>query len=48
MKVEIHEVEERKFQHINDLMVNHESAFQEMKEYYNSITKENVDIVKEL
>ena len=38
-KVDIHEIEERKNQHINDLMQAHESAFKEMKEYYNDITK---------
>ena len=48
MKVEIHEIEERKNQHINDLMVNHENAFREMKQYYNDITKENLDIIKQL
>ena len=48
MKVEIHEIEERKNQHINDLMVNHETAFREMKQYYNDITKENLDIIKQL
>ena len=31
MKVEIHEIEERKNAHINDLMQNHEKAFREMK-----------------
>ena len=46
MKVEIHEIEERKNQHINELMQNHESAFREMKEYYNDITRENLEIVK--
>lgn len=48
MKVEIHEIEERKNQHINDLMINHEHAFREMKQYYNDITKENLDIIKQL
>ena len=48
MKVEIHEIEERKNQHINDLMENHEKAFREMKQYYNDITKENLDIIKQL
>ena len=48
MKVEIHEIEERKNQHINDLMVNHETAFREMKQYYNDIAKENLDIIKQL
>jgi len=48
MKVEIHEIEERKNQHINDLMLNHEYAFSEMKQYYNDITRENLDIIKGL
>lgn len=48
MKVEIHEIEERKNQHINHLMINHETAFREMKQYYNDITKENLDIIKQL
>jgi hypothetical protein len=46
MKVEIHEIEERKNQHINDLMKNHQEAFKEMKEYYNDITKENLELIK--
>jgi Sec-independent protein translocase protein TatA len=46
MKVEIHEIEERKNQHINDLMKNHEEAFREMKEYYNDITRENLELIK--
>jgi hypothetical protein len=46
MKVEIHEIEERKNQHINDLMKNHEEAFREMKEYYNDITKENIELIR--
>ena len=45
-KVEIHEIEERKNQHINDLMKNHEEAFREMKEYYNDITRENLELIK--
>lgn len=46
MKVEIHEIEERKNQHINDLMKNHEDAFREMKEYYNDITRENLELIR--
>ncbi len=46
LKVEIHEIEERKNQHINDLMKNHEDAFREMKEYYNDITRENLELIK--
>ncbi len=44
--MEIHEIEERKNQHINDLMKNHEDAFREMKEYYNDITRENLELIK--
>lgn len=29
-------------------MLNHESAFREMKEYYNDITRENLDLIKQL
>jgi growth arrest-specific protein 8 len=32
-RVEVHEVEERKNQHINDLMKNHKKAFGQMKAY---------------
>lgn len=46
MKVEIHEIEERKNQHINELMKNHEEAFREMKEYYNDITRENLELIR--
>jgi len=46
MKVEIHEIEERKNQHINDLMMNHEQAFNDMKEYFNEITRENLELIR--
>jgi len=46
LKVEIHEIEERKNQHLNELMRNHESAFSELKSYYNEITKENLNLIK--
>jgi exonuclease VII large subunit len=46
IKVEVHEIEERKNQHINDLMKNHQEAYKEMKEYYNDITKENLELIK--
>ena len=46
MKVEIHEIEERKNEHINQLMTNHEQAFREMKVYYNDITRENLELIK--
>jgi growth arrest-specific protein 8 len=46
MKVEIHEIEERKNQHINELMMNHQEAFTEMKVYYNDITRENLELIR--
>ena len=47
MKVEIHEIEERKNEHINELMHNHEQAFKEMKQYQNDITRENLELIKQ-
>lgn len=47
-KVEIHEVEERKNQHINDLVKNHKKAFSQMKVYYNEITSSNLKLIKSL
>ena len=47
-KQEIHEIEERKNTHINDLMKKHERAFAEIKNYYNDITHNNLDLIKTL
>lgn len=47
-KMEIHEIEERKNGHINDLLVNHEKAFTLMRQYYNSITRDNLTLIKSL
>jgi len=47
-KVEIHEIEERKNQHINELKLNHQAAFDEMKAYYNEITRDNLQLIKSL
>jgi len=47
-KVDIHEIEERKNLHINDLMRNHERAFRQMKSYYNDITNDNLQLIKDL
>ena len=47
-KVEIHEIEERKNLHINDLLRNHEEAFGEIKKYYNDITRDNLKIIRRL
>merc|ERR1712039_490317 len=47
-KVEIHEIEERKNQHINELLHNHQEAFDEIKLYYNDITFDNLQLIKSL
>merc|ERR1712226_499892 len=47
-KVEIHEIEERKNQHINELLFNHQEAFDEIKGYYNEITHDNLQLIKNL
>src|SRR5688572_27668620 len=44
--MELHELEERKNKHINELIQNHQRAFENMRTYYNSITKDNVDMIK--
>lgn len=47
-RVQVHEVEERKNQHINDLVKNHQKAFGQMKNYYNDITRGNLQLIKSL
>lgn len=47
-RVEVHEVEERKNQHINDLVKNHKKAFGQMRSYYNDITGGNLQLIKSL
>lgn len=47
-KQEIHEIEERKNTHINELMKKHEKAFADIKTYYNDITHNNLDLIKTL
>ncbi|NXW48394.1 DRC4 protein, partial [Nyctiprogne leucopyga] len=44
-KTEIHEVEERKNSQINELMRNHEKAFNDIKNYYNDITIKNLALI---
>ncbi|NXX91542.1 DRC4 protein, partial [Centropus bengalensis] len=41
-KMEVCEVEERKNSHINELMRNHEKAFNDIKNYYEDINHENM------
>ena len=47
-RVDIHEVEERKNMHIYELISNHTNSFNQMKEYYNKITSENLNLIKTL
>mmetsp|Transcript_25394 Transcript_25394/g.65624 ORF Transcript_25394/g.65624 Transcript_25394/m.65624 type:complete len:475 (+) Transcript_25394:23-1447(+) len=47
-KVEILEIQERKNAHINELMRKHEKAFGEIKNYYNDITHNNLDLIRSL
>jgi len=47
-KVETLEIEERKNNHINELMKKHEKAFGEIKNYYNDITHNNLDLIRQL
>lgn len=47
LRVEIHELQERKNLHINELMKNHEEAFNELKNYYNEITRDNLKLIKD-
>jgi hypothetical protein len=41
-------VEERKNLHINDLIGKHKRAFEEIKNYYNDITHNNLDLIRTL
>jgi hypothetical protein len=47
-KVEVHEVEERKNQHIRDLMANHDRDFGKVRMFYNKVTKSNLQTIQEL
>ncbi|NXT74293.1 DRC4 protein, partial [Zapornia atra] len=44
-KTEIHEVEERKNNQINELMRNHEKASGDMRKYYDDITLKNLTLI---
>lgn len=46
IRVELHEIEERKNFHINELIRNHEKAFEELKSFYSFITVENLNLIK--
>jgi hypothetical protein len=46
IRTELHEIEERKNVHINELIKNHEKAFEELKSFYNYITIENLNLIR--
>lgn len=46
--MEISEVEERKNAHISELTKQHERAFNDMKNYYNDITLNNLALISAL
>uniref|UniRef100_A0A672R118 Dynein regulatory complex subunit 4 n=1 Tax=Sinocyclocheilus grahami TaxID=75366 RepID=A0A672R118_SINGR len=45
---EIHEIEERKNSHINMLMMNHEKAFRDIRNYFSDIVYKNLNIITSL
>lgn len=47
-KAETARIEERKNSHIERLMKAHEKAFAEIKNYYNDITHNNLDLIRSL
>lgn len=47
-KEELSKLEERKNTHIQRLIANHRKSFEEIKQYYNDIIKNNLELVKSL
>ena len=47
-KVEWHEIEERSNRHLLGLKQNYEENYAEIKEYYQSITSDNIQLIREL
>ena len=47
-KAEIDDIERRKTEHIKELMAEHDKAFQDIREYYNDITSNNLELIKNL
>ena len=46
IKTELNEIEERKNFHINELIINHEKAYEELKSFYNYITVQNLALIR--
>eukprot|EP01012_Entosiphon_sulcatum_P007332 TRINITY_DN136_c0_g2_i1.p1 TRINITY_DN136_c0_g2~~TRINITY_DN136_c0_g2_i1.p1 ORF type:complete len:454 (+),score=165.99 TRINITY_DN136_c0_g2_i1:45-1406(+) len=47
-KAEIDDIERRKTEHIKALMEEHDKAFQDIRDYYNDITSNNLELIKNL
>jgi T-lymphocyte triggering factor len=47
-RVEVHEVEEKKSEHLNALIRQHEEQYAELKDYYNQITTNNLELIRSL
>ena len=47
-KMEIDDIEKRKTDHVKDLMSQHDRAFQDIRDYYNDITSNNLENIKSL
>ena len=47
IKVEMHELEERKNQHINNLRATHRKQYEKVKESYNTMTKQQLALIKQ-
>eukprot|EP01064_Diplonema_japonicum_P031273 TRINITY_DN5533_c0_g1_i3.p1 TRINITY_DN5533_c0_g1~~TRINITY_DN5533_c0_g1_i3.p1 ORF type:complete len:535 (+),score=175.78 TRINITY_DN5533_c0_g1_i3:1174-2778(+) len=47
-KMEIDDIEKRKTEHVKDLMSQHDRAFQDIRDYYNDITSNNLENIKAL
>jgi hypothetical protein len=47
IKVEIHELDERKHKHINDLCDSHKKQYEEVKGSYNAMTKQHLSLIKQ-
>ena len=47
-KVECHEIEERCNRHLMGLRINYEKNYSEIKHYYQSITNDNIQLIREL
>lgn len=46
LKIEIHEIEERMNAHINGLLRQHEQDYNDIKDYFRDITRDNIQLIK--